>query len=118
MNMHMRAILYALVLALVALVSGVVSADDQHPVRVEVRQQDGAWQLLRGGQSYFIQGGGGRGSLKVLVAAGGNSGRPWGVDRVGPLLDEAQALGVTTTDGIWLAPPRHPPAYRHASAEG
>ncbi len=96
------------------ILNGSALAEDQHAVRVELHQQDGAWQLLRDGKPYFVQGGGGRGSLKALVAAGGNSVRTWGVDRIGPLLDEAQALGVSVTVGIWLGQPRHGFNYNSA----
>jgi hypothetical protein len=75
-------------------------------VAVELRRTDGGWQLLRGGEPYFIRGAGGDASLRALAAAGGNSVRTWGGD-VGTLLDDAQALGLTVTVGIWLGHERH-----------
>lgn len=77
-----------------------------------VRSEDG-WQLLRDGKLYFIRGAGGTHSLEVLAAAGANSIRTWdaenvrGDEDVGVLLDEAQALGLTVTVGIWLGHERH-----------
>jgi hypothetical protein len=58
--------------------------------------------LLRGGKPYFIQGGGGSGSLKELAARGGNSVRTWSTNGLGEILDEAHALGLTVSAGIWL----------------
>jgi hypothetical protein len=76
-------------------------------IPVELRETEQGWQLLRGGEPYFIKGAGGSGSLEQLAAAGANSVRTWGADDVGPLLDEAHALGLTVTVGIWLGHERH-----------
>ena len=76
------------------------------PVPVELRKQDDGWQLFRGGEPFFIKGAGGEGSLEALAAAGANSVRTWGGD-VGTLLDDAHALGLTVTVGIWLGHERH-----------
>ena len=40
-------------------------------IPVELRQTEQGWQLLRGGEPYFIKGAGGTHSLKALAAAGG-----------------------------------------------
>lgn len=77
------------------------------PVPVELQRVDGGWQLLRGGEPYRIRGAGGTVSLDRLAAAGANSVRTWSTDNVGPLLDEAHALGLTVTVGIWLEHERH-----------
>ncbi len=76
-------------------------------VPVELRQIEKGWQLLRGGQPIFIKGAGGDASLEELAAAGANSVRTWGVDGVDKILDEAHALGLTVTVGIWLGHERH-----------
>lgn len=76
-------------------------------IPVELRQTEQGWQLLRGGEPYFIRGAGGSHSLEQLAAAGGNSARTWGGDDIGPLLDEAHSLGLTVTVGIWLGHERH-----------
>ena len=82
-------------------------------IPVELRQTEQGWQLLRDGEPYFIRGAGGTHSLEALAAAGGNSIRTWdaekvrGNDDVGVLLDEAHALGLTVTVGIWLGHERH-----------
>jgi len=77
------------------------------PVPVELRQIDGNWQLLRDGKPYQIRGAGGDGPLDHLAAAGANSIRTWNAVNVGPVLDEAHALGMTVTVGIWLEHERH-----------
>ena len=76
------------------------------PIPVELQQTEAGWQLLRGGDPYFIRGAGGDGPLDELAAAGANSVRTWGGD-VGTLLDDAHALGMTVTVGIWLGHERH-----------
>jgi hypothetical protein len=75
-------------------------------VPVELKQTDQRWQLLRDGRPYFIRGAGGDASLTALAAAGANSVRTWGGDP-GRVLDEAHALGLTVTVGIWLGHARH-----------
>jgi hypothetical protein len=83
------------------------------PVPVELQKTDSGWQLLRGGEPYFIHGAGGDGPLDQLAAAGANSIRTWGGD-VGTLLDDAHALGMTVTVGIWLEHERHGFSYSDA----
>ncbi len=82
------------------------AAASAEAIPVELQQTEAGWQLLRGGEPYFIRGAGGSGSLEQLAAAGANSVRTWGGD-VGALLDEAHALGMTVTAGIWLGHERH-----------
>ena len=94
----------ALLLA-VAIVAPMSSHAEAIPV--ELRQTDDGWQLLRGGEPYFIKGAGGSRSLEQLAAAGGNSVRTWSTDGAGKILDEAHALGLTVTVGIWLGHERH-----------
>ena len=76
-------------------------------IPVELTKSEQGWQLLRGGEPYFIRGAGGSASLERLAAAGGNSVRTWSTDGVGDILDEAHALGLTVTVGIWLGHERH-----------
>jgi hypothetical protein len=87
------------------LLSGAGSLAD--PVPVELRQGDDGWQLLRGGEPYLIKGAGGSASLERLAAAGANSVRTWSTEDAGRILDEAHALGMTVTVGIWLGHERH-----------
>ena len=76
-------------------------------IPVELRQTEQGWQLLRGGEPYFIRGAGGDASLEQLAAAGANSLRTWGADDIGARLDAAHALGLSVTVGIWLGHERH-----------
>jgi len=77
-------------------------------IPVELRDNgQGSWQLLRNGEPYFIRGAGGDASLDQLAAAGANSIRTWGADDIGERLDEAHALGLSVTVGIWLGHERH-----------
>ncbi|MEO1204309.1 MAG: glycoside hydrolase family 2 TIM barrel-domain containing protein, partial [Pseudomonadota bacterium] len=82
-------------------------------IPVELERTDDGWQLTRDGEPYFIRGAGGDHSLADLAAAGGNSVRTWdaegirgGIDTMA-FLDEAHALGLTVTLGIWLGHERH-----------
>jgi hypothetical protein len=76
-------------------------------IPVELRQTERGWQLFRGGEPYLIRGAGGDGSLEQLAAAGANSVRTWGADDLDARLDEAHALGLSVTIGIWLGHERH-----------
>lgn len=70
---------------------------------VEVRQIDGRWVLLRGGEPYHVNGVGGTQNMELLAAVGGNSVRTWGVDdSTIRVLDRAHELGLTVTVGIWM----------------
>jgi hypothetical protein len=84
------------------------------PAVVRVVKGDNGYQLLRNGKPYFIKGVGGDGSRQLLVAVGGNSVRTWGVDKIGPILDDAQRLGLSVTVGIWLGHERHGFNYNDA----
>jgi hypothetical protein len=94
-----RRVLHLLLAAAIFLVAAAGQAD---PVAVELQQVDGKWRLLRDGEPYQIRGAGGSAHLDRLAAAGANSVRTWSTDDVGPILDEAHALGMTVTVGIWL----------------
>lgn len=95
------------------------------PVRVELIRTDDGFQLLRGGEPYFIKGGGGTDHLDVLAEAGGNSFRTWGHDQFeqrhtlpdgsqGNILDLAHAHGLTVCVGFWMEHPRHGFSYENA----
>lgn len=107
----MRDVLALLVTGLL-LAPGTATAE---AVPVELRKTTEGWQLLRGGEPYFIKGAGGDASLEKLAAAGANSTRTWGVEGAGDILDEAHALGLTVTVGIWLGHERHGFDYRDKS---
>lgn len=85
------------------------SLADEGPIPVRLEQDaDGAWQLLRDGVPYHIQGAGGDASRAALAQAGANTFRTWGVgEDLEAQLDETQALGLTVVVGHWLGHPRH-----------
>jgi hypothetical protein len=83
-------------------------------IPVELKHTEQGWQLLRDGKPYVIKGAGGKDSLEQLAAAGANSIRTWGADDIDDLLDEAHALGLTVTLGIWLGHERHGFDYNDA----
>jgi hypothetical protein len=84
---------------------------------VRVASDGGRFQLLRDGKPYLIRGGGGsERALDSLAAAGGNSVRLWGDEKLGETLDAAQKLGLTVTAGIWLGQVRQ--GFDWTDAEG
>ena len=82
-------------------------------IPVELEKTDQGWRLLRGGEPYFIRGAGGDFSLARLKEVGANSVRTWDAENIrgdedaDVILDEAHALGLTVTLGIWLGHERH-----------
>lgn len=89
-------------LATLALAQGAGHAQGGHPANVRVVHRASGWRLTVDGKDFFVKGAGGDGSKPMLAAAGANSFRTWGADNLGPLLDEAQRLGLKVTIGIWL----------------
>jgi hypothetical protein len=84
------------------------AAEPATPIPVAiVSTPDGGHALTRGGEPYFVLGGGGWTNLDALKALGGNSIRTWGTDDLGPILDKAHALGLSVTVGLWLGHERH-----------
>lgn len=84
-----------------------LSADVGAQSKVELRHQDGSFQLVRNGKPYFIKGAGGDKYLAALAKAGGNSIRTWGADDLDKLLDEAHQQGLSVCVGMWLGHQRH-----------
>jgi len=76
-------------------------------VKVEVRRNGDAYQLLRDGKPYFVKGGGGTGYFSRLAAYGGNSIRTWGTQNAAQILDSAQKNGITVLMGLGVTPERH-----------
>jgi len=82
-----------------------------------VNNPEGQWQLLRGGEPYYIMGAGGDGPKDLLAESGANTFRTWGVgDNLGKQLDYAQKLGLTVVVGHWLGHPRHGFDYNDLNA--
>ena len=76
-------------------------------VPVTLVNEDGAYQIIRDGQPYFIRGAGGTHNLELLAASGGNSIRTWSTNGAQEILDEAHQLGLTVMLGIQLGHERH-----------
>lgn len=78
------------------------------PIPVEIREENGSFQLYRGGEPYYINGAGGAGHLDLLVSIGGNSIRRWSTGGNTPeLLDRAHEQGISVCLGLNMARERH-----------
>jgi hypothetical protein len=76
--------------------------------KVELRAlSDGAYQLIRDGQPFFIKGAGGQRNLSLLQRCGANTVRTWGSDQTETVLPEAQRLGLAVCAGLWVEHGRH-----------
>ncbi|WP_345890379.1 glycoside hydrolase family 2 TIM barrel-domain containing protein [Rufibacter aurantiacus] len=91
-------------------------AASQKAVKVEVKKENGRYQLYRGGKPYFIKGAGGGRYLDQLAAYGGNSIRTWSTHNAQQILDEAHKHGLTVTMGLDVARERHGFDYNNAEA--
>lgn len=88
------------------------------PSKVEIRSNaEGAFQLIRNGEPYYINGAGGTVKLEELKNYGGNSIRTWGIqDDTDKVLDEAHKLGLTVCFGIWMGQERQGFDYTNEDA--
>jgi hypothetical protein len=86
------------------------------PVKVEIKQAAGRYELLRGGQPYFIKGAGGGQFPERIKAYGGNSVRTWGTAEAPRVLAEAGKHGLTVMLGLDVARERHGFDYNDAAA--
>lgn len=99
------------------LTCGLAAQDTEGPIKVElVQQADGQWQLLRGGEPYFIRGVGGSEYMDEAVAYGANSLRTWSPDGAQEVLDAAHARGMTVQMGLWVGQERQGFDYDDAKA--
>ncbi len=83
------------------------SAKTTKPVKVEIKQEGYRFQLLRGGQPYFVKGAGGSQYPDRIAAYGGNSIRTWGSRQGQLVLDTARQYGLTVLRGLEVARERH-----------
>jgi len=79
-----------------------------------VKNAQGAWELQRDGQPFWIRGLGGGGPLPLAKEIGANSVRTWGIEQLEAkdasgesYLDRIQRNGLTVCAGIWVEHPRH-----------
>jgi hypothetical protein len=91
-------------------------AQTEDPIKVEIRKDGDSWQLLRGGEPYYINGVGGHDFLYRAKAYGANSLRTWSPDGAGAILDEAHELGLTVLLGLWVGQERQGFDYDDAKA--
>lgn len=101
--------IFLLVAALFAALFLPARAGSGQAVPVElVETAKGRWELLCGGQPYYIMGAGGSESREKLAAAGANTFRTWDAGpKLKRELDQAQQLGLKVVVGHWLGHPRH-----------
>jgi hypothetical protein len=76
-------------------------------VPVEIVKSETGYQLLRGGEPYYIKGVGGLENLEKAKEYGANSFRTWSADNAKMYLDKAQELGLTVCLGFWAQHERH-----------
>jgi hypothetical protein len=91
-------------------------APSQKPVKVEIVKSNDGFQLLRGGQPYFVKGAGGSAYPERIAAYGGNSMRTWGSDKGQKVLDSAQKYGLTVLMGLGVTAERHGFSYDDTAA--
>jgi hypothetical protein len=101
--------------------SRVRAAEVSGPVTVELKQIDGRFVLLRGGQPHHIRGAGLEfGNIEKLAEHGGNSFRTWRTDNGRQsgqeVLDRALRNGLTVTMGLSVAAERHGFDYNNQEA--
>ncbi|PWJ34969.1 glycoside hydrolase family 2 TIM barrel-domain containing protein [Sediminitomix flava] len=82
------------------------------PIKVELRQTDGKYQLYRAGEPYYVKGAGTQfGPISEIAKNGGNSFRTWSTSTEKwdglAILDSAQKYGLTVLMGIEVARERH-----------
>ncbi|MFT6865396.1 MAG: hypothetical protein ACJA08_000214 [Cyclobacteriaceae bacterium] len=85
-------------------------------IKVEVRQENGKYQLYRGGSPYAIKGAGLIGDFQSFKSHGGNSIRTWSTDNAQELLDQAYENNVTVALCFYIKPERHGMDYDDMAA--
>ncbi|MGZ3901136.1 MAG: glycoside hydrolase family 2 TIM barrel-domain containing protein, partial [Bacteroidia bacterium] len=73
---------------------------DKSTTVVKITNNNGAYQLTRNGEPYFIKGAGGYKYYERLKDLGGNSVRIWSTEGAKEYLDKAHELGLTVTLGL------------------
>ena len=103
-------------LTLALLAAATATYAQTKPVKVEVRQANGRYELLRGGQPYFIKGAGGGQFPERVKAYGGNSIRTWSTNGADKVLAEANKNSLTVMMGLDVARERHGFDYNNPQA--
>lgn len=86
------------------------------PIKVEIKEENGSFQLYRGGEPYYINGIGGSVYMDRGKAYGANSLRTWGAGDAIQILDEAHAKGFSVLFGLWVGQERQGFDYDDAKA--
>ena len=110
------AVLFLFIFRCIAQSSNASGKASAKPVKVEIRKTDSSYQLLRGGQPYFVKGAGGSVYPDRIAAYGGNSIRTWGSNNGQQVLDTAQKYGLTVLMGLDVARERHGFSYDDTAA--
>lgn len=103
---------YALILC--CLPFCLMAQQQKGPIKVEIKQENGAFQLYRGGEPYYIKGVGGQEYLDRAVAFGANSIRTWGANDAIKVLDKAHEKGLSVLFGLWVGQERQGFDYNDA----
>ena len=100
---------YKLIVASVFLVLAFGSCSDENTaVKVELKFEDGKYQLYRAGKPYYIKGAGIEfGDIANLASHGANSLRTWRTDSAQKVLDLAHENGLTVMMGLDVGRERH-----------
>lgn len=98
-----------MIVASVFLVMAFVSCSDKNTaVKVELKFEDGKYQLYRAGKPYYIKGAGIEfGDIANLASHGANSMRTWRTDSAQKVLDLAYENGLTVMMGLDVGRERH-----------
>lgn len=90
------------------LLTAVACATFAQVIPVHVQKTTSGFQLLRGGQPYYIKGAGGFDYPERLAEYGGNSTRTWGTDaNTINLLNDAHSKGISVMMGLWVMHEAH-----------
>ena len=108
--------LFILCLGLTLASAAATVSNPAGPVKVTVRQANGRYELLRGGQPYFVKGAGGSQYPERIAAYGGNSIRTWGTNDAPRVLATANKNHLTVMLGLDVARERHGFDYNDAAA--
>lgn len=85
-------------------------------IKVEIKQSEQGWELLRGGKPYYVNGVGGSVHLDRAKAYGANSIRTWSAADAAKVLDDAHAKGMTVLFGLWVGQERQGFDYEDTKA--
>jgi len=84
------------------LVQQTLSQEKEGPIKVEIKEENGNWQLYRGGEPYYIKGVGGHTYMDRAAEYGANSVRTWGAADAISILDDAHEKGLSVLFGLWV----------------